>query len=224
MTKVAMDQKLSHHSGSALPGFQNPVFDATTVFRDVMDAFSRPGRLHKITVECAIPVTLDLATSAILLTLADNETPLWLDPEINAKQTRDFLKFHTGCSHTDTIATATFAVAGAKTSPKDMSAIAVGSPDYPDRATTLIIQVDHITESSLTNQTQTPKNATSLTLPITLTGPGILNAISLEIRGLTQNFWQWRNSLCQNFPCGIDVIFTHQGRFVAIPRSTKVEY
>ena len=45
------------------------------------------------------PAPLDPATAAVLLTLVDNETPLWLDPAVAAA--RDWLAFHCGASIVD---------------------------------------------------------------------------------------------------------------------------
>ena len=112
----------------------------------------------------------------------------------------------------------------ATTAQKEFADIAIGSPDYPDRATTLILHVDTIVASPLSDHRNADENPSNQANSLTLTGPGILDAMRLEIQGIDQSFWQWRNMLCQDFPCGVDIIFTHQGRFVALPRSTKVEY
>ena len=62
-----------------LPGFAEPVADAQTTFRAVLDAMARPGTIHQVGANLSPPAPLDPATAAVLLTLADNETPLWLD-------------------------------------------------------------------------------------------------------------------------------------------------
>ncbi len=68
-----------------------------TTFRAVLDAMGSAGpacirRAQNLTV----PAPLDRATAAVLLTLIDNETPLWLDPAASAA--RDWLAFHCGAA------------------------------------------------------------------------------------------------------------------------------
>ena len=61
------------------PGFADPVADAQSCFRAVLDATSRPGTVKAAGTGLRPPVPLDPATAAVLLTLADADTPLGLD-------------------------------------------------------------------------------------------------------------------------------------------------
>ena len=83
----------------SLPGFEDPVRDAQVTFRAVLDAMARPGRLHNVGQSLTAPAPLYRATAAVLLTLIDNETPLWLDPA--ASTARDWLAFHCGAAIID---------------------------------------------------------------------------------------------------------------------------
>ena len=78
----------------ALPGFADPVGEAQATFRAVLDAMARPGRLHRVGERLTAPAPLDPATAAVLLTLVDHETPLWLDAA--AAAARDWMAFHCG--------------------------------------------------------------------------------------------------------------------------------
>ncbi|HEY4174083.1 MAG TPA: phosphonate C-P lyase system protein PhnH, partial [Rhodopila sp.] len=61
------------------PGFADSVADAQSCFRAVLNAMARPGHIHTVSGVSA-PAPLCNAAAAVLLTLADHETPLWLDP------------------------------------------------------------------------------------------------------------------------------------------------
>ena len=75
------------------PGFADPVADAQACFRAVLDAMARPGRVHAVSGVSA-PAPLCDAAAAVLLTLTDHETPIWLDADADAA--RGWIAFHTG--------------------------------------------------------------------------------------------------------------------------------
>src|SRR6185312_9267216 len=79
-------------SGVELPGFADPVLDAQSCFRAVLDAMARPGRLHQAGSGLTPPAPLHQATAAMLLTLADGDAPVWLDPAASAA--REWVLFH----------------------------------------------------------------------------------------------------------------------------------
>ena len=76
------------------PGFTDPVAGAQTCFRAVLDATSRPGTIISAGRGLAPPPSLQPATAAVLLTLADADTPLWLDTGL--ADAWDWLAFHCG--------------------------------------------------------------------------------------------------------------------------------
>jgi len=76
------------------PGFADPVRDSQAVFRAVLDAMARPGRVHEVAAPADPPPPLGRAAAAVLLTLVDAETPLFLDPF--AEAARDWVLFHCG--------------------------------------------------------------------------------------------------------------------------------
>jgi alpha-D-ribose 1-methylphosphonate 5-triphosphate synthase subunit PhnH len=185
-----------------LPGFADPVADAQATFRAVLDAMGRPGRLHLVGEKVQPPAPLAGATAALLLTLADADTPLWLAPDLCTAH--DWIVFHTGASITETPSDAAFGVAN--TLP-DLSAFAAGSDETPETSATLIVQVA----------------AFGTGQRLRLAGPGLRMPALLAVDGLPENFaaiWADNHAL---YPRGIDLVLVAGAALVALPRSLAVE-
>ena len=187
------------------PGLADPVFTSQAVFRAAMEAMAHPGRLVAVPDCPAPPAPLHPAAAALCLTLADFDAPLWLDATAATAAVGQYLRFHTGAPITLAPAEAAFAViAGAV---PDLSDFAAGTDPFPERSTTLIVQVRGLSAGG----------------PRTLRGPGIDGAIDLGVDGPGPTFWQdWRRNSAL-FPRGVDVIFTAQEVIVGLPRGTQVE-
>ena len=92
-------------------GFADPVFDAQAVFKAVMDAMARPGTMSAVKPLAAPPPPLSPTAAAVALTLCDHDTPLWLDPALQASAAvRSCLAFHTGAPPANTPSDAAFAL------------------------------------------------------------------------------------------------------------------
>ncbi|ECC7018052.1 carbon-phosphorus lyase subunit PhnH, partial [Salmonella enterica] len=75
--------------------FNLPVQDAQQSFRRLLKAMSEPGvmvGLHQLNHGWQ---PLNLATTSVLLTLVDGDTPVWLSPAVNNDIARQNLRFHT---------------------------------------------------------------------------------------------------------------------------------
>jgi len=185
-----------------LPGFADPVADAQQTFRAVLDAMARPGRLHRVGEKVQPPAPLAGATAALLLTLADAETPLWLAPDCAAA--RDWVLFHCGAPITDDPAAAAFAVA---TALPDFSAFSAGTDEAPEESATLIVQVAGFGSGQR----------------LRLAGPGLRTPATLQVAGLPADFaarWADNHALS---PRGIDLLLVAGPAVVALPRSVRVE-
>lgn len=185
-----------------LPGFAEPVTDAQATFRAVLDAMARPGTLHQAGARLAASVPLDHATAAVLLTMADNETPLWLDQ--TAAPARDWLAFHCGAVIVAAPGVARFAVA---LSWPDLSRFAVGSHEAPEESTTLILQVAALGRGNRYR----------------LSGPGLREPAALLVGGLPARFiadWRQNHAL---FPRGVDIVLCAGTTLAALPRSVSIE-
>lgn len=178
-------------------GFSEPALHAATAFRAVMEAMARPGTLQVI-AGARPPAPLSGAAGAVLLTLCDAETPVYLAGTANCEAVRDWLAFHTGAplvgpSH------CMFAV-GAWEALGPISAYPIGTSEYPDRSATLIVECSELVGSGAT-----------------LSGPGIKTQAALSLPE-TEAF-QANRAL---FPLGLDFIFTCGNQLAALPRSSEV--
>jgi alpha-D-ribose 1-methylphosphonate 5-triphosphate synthase subunit PhnH len=181
------------------PGFADPVMDAQACFRSVLDAMARPGRLHSVQ-DVSAPPPLCNAAGAVLLTLADHETPIWLDEDIAT--TREWIAFHTGAP----IVTAARAIFAVSSSLPGLTEFPLGTDEMPETSATLILQVKSLTAGRR----------------FALTGPGLREPAALRVDGLPADFaaiWQRNHTL---FPRGIDLILCAGNHLTALPRSVSV--
>jgi alpha-D-ribose 1-methylphosphonate 5-triphosphate synthase subunit PhnH len=186
------------------PGFSDPGIESQRLFRRLMEATARPGRIETAADAPAPPEGVSRAAGAVLLTLCDQETPLWLAPRLARAEAAGWLRFHCGSPVTDRAADAAFALAG----PDDLPALAdfsMGDPKYPDRSTTLVLDLAALDGGPM----------------VRLEGPGILDAAPIAPVGLPAGFWAERADLAPLFPCGLDIILTAGDRFVCLPRTTR---
>jgi alpha-D-ribose 1-methylphosphonate 5-triphosphate synthase subunit PhnH len=190
-----------------VPGFADPVHDAQASFRLLLEAMAHPGRVLSLGIDLAAapPAPLDAAAAAVMLALLDRETPLWLGADAGAAA--GYLRFHCGCPVTDDPGAAGFAFLPLGSVPPPLARFDLGSDDYPDRSTTLIIAVRGLAPGP----------------GIGLMGPGIEGRAELAVEGLPPGFWAERQALECRFPRGLDVTFTAGSRLAALPRSTRVE-
>ena len=77
--------------------FADPALELQAAFRAILRATASPGAIETCGKGLAPPSPLSPAAAAVLLTLADFETPLWLAPSLTAAgEAAAHLKFHTG--------------------------------------------------------------------------------------------------------------------------------
>jgi alpha-D-ribose 1-methylphosphonate 5-triphosphate synthase subunit PhnH len=184
------------------PGFADPVAGAQSCFRAVLDAMARPGRIHAAGVGLLPPAPLAPATAAVLLTLLDYDTPVWLDA--SAAAARAWIGFHCGAPIVPAMTACSFAVA--LTLP-EFPKLPAGSHDAPEAAATLVLQV----------------NAFGRGRRYRLMGPGLAAPAELAVDGLPAEFasvWQQNHAL---FPRGIDIVLCAGSALAALPRSVAVQ-
>lgn len=178
-------------------GFTDAPRDSAHAFRSVMEAMARPGRIVTLSGATA-PAPVSPAAATLLLTLCDPDTPLWLAPSHDSEPLRAWLAFHTGAPLTGP-QDCRFAL-GTWAALQPVDRFAIGTPEYPDRSATLIVE-----QPNLLNEGPA------------LSGPGIRGIARLNLPE-TQAF-QANAAL---FPLGLDCIFTSGSRAAALPRSTRI--
>lgn len=194
-------------SSSLDGGFADPVFDAQSAFRTLMDAMARPASIHRVKPAVTPPAMLNAAAGAIACALIDADTPFWLDARLaESSALREWLVFHTGGRETTKPAGALFALVGEPRFMPALEAFAQGTQDYPDRSTTVILQLPSLEGGQ----------------PLTFAGPGIKDRATLAAKGLPADFAaQWQANRAR-FPRGVDLILTAGDRIACLPRSARL--
>jgi alpha-D-ribose 1-methylphosphonate 5-triphosphate synthase subunit PhnH len=188
-------------------GFADKVLSAQSTFRSVMDAMARPGSVQRIAAAAGTPSPVMRGAAAIALTLFDHDTPVWLDPMMS--ETLDvakWLKFHTGAPVVRDSSICSFALIGDAKALPALDRFAFGSNEYPDRSTTLILQVDSLTQGP----------------SFELRGPGIDGVAILQATIQPHDLFERLAINAALFPRGIDVVLVHDDSIVAIPRTTRL--
>ncbi len=179
-------------------GFENAPQQAARAFRAALEAMARPGRIETVT-GAQPPAPCSVAAGVLLLTLCDSTTPLYLAPSHDNDALRAWLTFHTaapfvGPEH------AMFAL-GTWEALSPVARFAIGTPEYPDRAATLIIETAVLEAEGATLRGPGIKDMARLTLP----DPAAFQANRRQ------------------FPLGFDSFLTCDSRLAGVPRSTIVE-
>ncbi|HWL05127.1 MAG TPA: phosphonate C-P lyase system protein PhnH [Xanthobacteraceae bacterium] len=174
-------------------------------FRALMNAFARPGTI--VTVTCPnAPRPLAEATAGVLECLCDFETPVWLAPSLETSSAVvEWVRFRTG-SPVGPAAEASFAVVSDKDHFPDLDIFTSGSADYPDRSTTVLIQIEDFDGK-----------------PYAISGPGIQQNRSFSAASLPPDFIARMTRNRWLYPRGVDVLLVSGDRLLALPRSVHIQ-
>ncbi len=188
-------------------GFRDPVADAQRCFRLILDATAHPGRIVELPADllAANESGLPDAAAALALTLLDFETPVWLDAAVRGASA--YLRFHCGMPLVDDPKQSRFAFAGDPAGLPPLGSFDLGTTEFPDRSTTLVVAVPGLAAES----------------GVVLRGPGLKGSARLRLDGIGPEFWRTRAELAPLFPLGIDLVFVSGRRLAAVPRTTIVD-
>lgn len=190
---------------SLVASFQSPVADAQYSFRRILKALSEPGSVVTLPTMPGFGV-LGSASACVLLTLIDQDTPLWISPQLNNEALRQNLRFHTGAVLTDDPGSVSFALAGGSLDSATLLAFPCGDEMSPELATSVIVQIESLEGGQ----------------PLRLRGPGIEQERLISPL-LPEAVSQYLLNRPHRFPLGLDFMFTCGERLLALPRTTRVE-
>lgn len=188
-----------------LPAWEDSVHASQATFRCVLNALAEPGIVRTLPAKVTGPEPLAPSATALCLALIDYETAVWRDAHAATPNVASYLRFHCGCPLTSDPRKAAFALIA---DPRSivLDCFAQGSMDYPDRSTTLLIQVPSLTGGA----------------DRVLSGPGIQHTQTLRVAGLPPDFdAQWHANTAR-FPLGVDVVFCCGNNIVGLPRTTQI--
>lgn len=188
-------------------GFADKVLAAQSTFRSVMDAMARPGTVQRIETSSGVPAPMMRGSAAIALTLFDQDTPVWLDPKLTATvDVAKWIKFHTSAPVIADPGACSFAIVADATALPAFDRFAFGSVEYPDRSTTILLQVASLSEGPAYE----------------LRGPGIDGATILRAAIGVPDLLDRLALNAKLFPCGIDLVLVSGESVVALPRTTRL--
>ncbi|AHG20903.1 carbon-phosphorus lyase complex subunit [Chania multitudinisentens RB-25] len=186
-------------------GFDQPIEQSQQAFRLILKALSEPGQTVTLPGGPAWGA-LNAASTAVLLTLADRETPLQLAAALKSEQVLTNIRFHTGAPLATHHAEIVLALFDAQLQAADLQALPHGSEISPELSASVVVQITALEGG--------PKRR--------LSGPGLEKPREISPQ-LPIALWDYLLERPQRFPLGLDIMLTCGERLLAIPRTTRVE-
>jgi alpha-D-ribose 1-methylphosphonate 5-triphosphate synthase subunit PhnH len=188
-------------------GFADPVMQSQTVFRAIMDALANPGTVQKVITPVFVSSRLTPELASTLLTLTDHDTPIWLSDALRGDAAAvEFIGFHTGATVVSEPGRAAFAFATVASELPSFDQFNLGTQEYPDRSTTIVLAVEALTGGQT----------------LITRGPGIKDHGHISPVGLPGDFvsqWSANRAL---FPRGVDLLLVAPDAVMGLPRSTRI--
>lgn len=192
----------------------DPVFDAQTAFRTVLDRMARPGTVAPLGVaDPRCPLAACRALAGLARTLIDHEVAFAVvaagaGREGQAGELARYLVLATGSRPTEA-ASADFVFVLGPVPGGLLSGLRRGIPAFPDDSATVVVLVPDLDAGE--------------GLPVALQGPGVPPQAVATLAGMTPADLADRDAANSEPPCGVDLILIDPaGRILCLPRSTKV--
>jgi alpha-D-ribose 1-methylphosphonate 5-triphosphate synthase subunit PhnH len=188
-------------------GFVDPVLQSQTAFRALMDALANPGTPQNLATPPMTGGGLTAELASILLTVSDHDTGIWLDDVLRSDTSvLEFVNFHSGAPVVTEPGGAVFAFATGATHLPRFDQFNLGTQEYPDRSTTIVLAVEALGGGD----------------EFIIRGPGIRDHDHISPVGLPGDFLaQWADNR-ELFPRGIDLLLVADGQVMGLPRSTRI--
>jgi alpha-D-ribose 1-methylphosphonate 5-triphosphate synthase subunit PhnH len=184
----------------------DPAIASQAAFRAIMSAMAQPGTIWPLQGVTGAPKAMSPGLAGFAAAMIDHDTPVWLDATLSSTpDVADWLRFYTGARADSEPAKADFALIGDPSAMPPFDAFCLGTPEYPDRSTTLVLQVRSLHRG----------------LPLTLAGPGIATRKTLRADPLPADMAQRLATNRGLFPRGIDIVLIADGEVAALPRSVR---
>lgn len=168
------------------------------IFRQLMNAFSYPGRIYDLHELQQESCDEDLLIG-ILATLLDSTTSL-SDPT-GMLQADDWSRLQ--AVHAEAENAEIIVYPGA--APVDIQPC-LGTLENPDQGATLILRVSSLGKG---------RN-------LDISGPGVVGKISLFSEGLNPSWLSMHKQWNAQFPLGVDYLLLDQSKIAALPRTTRI--
>jgi len=188
-------------------GFTDPVMDAQSAFRAVMHAMAEPGTVQPLQPALTAPAPLASAVAAMICTLCDADTPVWLDTDMaQSSDVYGWIEFHTGAPVVASSGEARFCTLAGVETLLPLDRFATGTDAYPDRSATLLAAAPTFETGPFWR----------------MTGPGVSGERVRQLAGLDETFakaWRANGAL---FPRGVDVVLAGPEGVLALPRTVQL--
>lgn len=183
----------------------NAAFASQAAFRALMEATAQPGEIRTASVLGA-PAPLSPAAAALVQSLTDYETPVWLDAAFaRVPAVAEWIRFQTGAPIVSEPKQAAFALIADVEAIPDVTQFALGNEEYPDRSTTVIAQIERFGGRAFQ-----------------LGGPGIKTSRTFAAEPLPNDFVQRMAANRELFPRGVDLVLVAGEMLAALPRSVRI--
>lgn len=202
------------------------VRDTQKVFRVLLDALSRPGKLHELPPVGFVFGSARTRSSAfeqfqalgaVLVTLLDHEVTFCLLSQDGQDDVTHDLSIQLGnltASHAVPRDKANYVVTLQAPAPSLLSQLNPGNLLYPDTSATLICLVPELAARSLSEHTGTL---------LALDGPGVAERQTVWVADTNATFFNALSTVNAQYPLGFDVIWvTPAGRVAGLPRSSQL--